>query len=39
MMDEYQQLVQKALETVEEVFPWDLEEEIAAGQDLILLVI
>ncbi len=36
-MDEYQQLVQAALNTVEEVFPWDLEEEIENDQALILL--
>jgi len=36
-MDAYQQLVQGALETVNEVYPWDLEEEIENTQDLILL--
>ncbi|MBC8493665.1 MAG: rhodanese-like domain-containing protein [Candidatus Thioglobus sp.] len=36
-MDGYQQLVQNALATVEEVFPWDLEEEIEADATLILL--
>ncbi len=36
-MDGYQKLVQSALETVKEVFPWDLEEEIGADSALILL--
>lgn len=36
-MDGYQQLVQNALDTVNEVYPWDLEEEIENTQDLILL--
>ncbi len=27
-MDDYQRLVEKALKTVNEVTPWDLEEEI-----------
>ncbi|SFV86960.1 Rhodanese-related sulfurtransferase [hydrothermal vent metagenome] len=35
-MDNYQKLVQKALETVGEVMPWDLEEYIL-NPDLILL--
>ena len=37
MMDGYQQLVQQALENVNEVLPWDLEEEIKNNQNLILL--
>lgn len=36
-MDEYQRLVQSALETVTEIYPWDLEEEIENTRDLILL--
>ncbi|WP_428086535.1 rhodanese-like domain-containing protein [Candidatus Thioglobus sp.] len=36
-MDGYQQLVQTALKTVKEVFPWDLEEEIKSNPDLMLL--
>ena len=36
-MDAYQQLVQNALKTVKEVFPWDLEEEIKSNKKLILL--
>lgn len=35
-MDDYQKLVVKALETVDEVMPWDLEEDIS-NPDLILL--
>ena len=36
-MDQYQQLVELALKTVDEIFPWDLEEEISATSTLILL--
>ncbi len=36
-MDGYQKLVIEALETVVEIFPWDLEEEIENNQNLILL--
>ena len=36
-MDQYQQLVEAALQTVDEVFPWDLEEEIETTSSLILL--
>lgn len=36
-MDGYQKLVEKALETVGEIMPWDLEEEIKHNTDLILL--
>lgn len=36
-MDQYQQLVEVALKTVGEVFPWDLEEEIESTPELILL--
>lgn len=36
-MDQYQQLVDAALKTVDEVFPWDLEEEIESTPELILL--
>jgi rhodanese-related sulfurtransferase len=36
-MDAYQQLVQNALKSVKEVFPWDLEDEIKNNQSLILL--
>jgi rhodanese-related sulfurtransferase len=36
-MDDYQKLVEKALETVGEVFPWDLAEEIEQNTGLILL--
>ena len=36
-MDQYQQLVKTALETVDEVFPWELEEEIKNTPELILL--
>ena len=36
-MDQYQQLVKTALETVDEVFPWELEGEIKNTPELILL--
>ena len=36
-MDDYQKLVAKALVSVDEILPWDLEEEIAQNSDLILL--
>ncbi len=36
-MDQYQQLVESALKTVDEIFPWDLEEEISTSSALILL--
>jgi rhodanese-related sulfurtransferase len=36
-MDAYQQLVQSALKNVQEIFPWDLEEELKNNQSLILL--
>ncbi len=36
-MDGYQRLVVQALKTVDEILPWDLEEEIEKNPDLILL--
>jgi rhodanese-related sulfurtransferase len=36
-MDQYQQLVEEALQTVDEIFPWDLEEEIETTDSIILL--
>jgi len=36
-MDGYQRLVVKALSSVEEVLPWDLEEEIEKNPELIVL--
>jgi rhodanese-related sulfurtransferase len=36
-MNDYQKLVSKALLTVKEVFPWDLEKEIKNNANLILL--
>lgn len=36
-MNDYQRLVEKALKTVNEVTPWDLEEEIQKKTGLILL--
>lgn len=36
-MDGYQQLVAQALETVDEVMPWDLEEELEQNSQLFLL--
>jgi rhodanese-related sulfurtransferase len=36
-MDEYQRLVVKALGSVDEVLPWDLEEEIEQNPELIVL--
>ena len=35
-MDDYQRLVSQALENIEEIFPWDLEEKIN-DKNLILL--
>jgi len=36
-MKNYNDLMQECLETVQEVFPWDLDEAIQAGQDVLLL--
>ena len=36
-MDGYQKLVVKALRSVEEVLPWDLEEQIIQDPELIIL--
>ena len=36
-MKNYNDLMQECLETVQEVFPWDLDETIKAGQDVLLL--
>lgn len=36
-MKNYNDLMQECLETVQEVFPWDLDEAIKAGQDVLLL--
>lgn len=36
-MDGYQKLVVKALRSVEEVLPWDLEEQIIEDPELIIL--
>lgn len=36
-MDGYQKLVIKALKSVDELMPWDLEEEINKGEPLIIL--
>ena len=36
-MDEYQRLVVDALASVDEVLPWDLEEEIKQNPELIVL--
>lgn len=36
-MDDYQKLVAKALESVDEILPWDLEEAIEQNSSLILL--
>jgi len=36
-MDEYQRLVVDALASVDEVLPWDLEEEIEQNPELIVL--
>ena len=33
----FEELVQQALEEVEELFPWDLAEELEAGRELMLL--
>ncbi len=36
-MDDYQKLVAQALKTVDEIMPWDLEEEVEQNPSLILL--
>ena len=36
-MKTYSQLIEECLDTVEEVFPWDLEEELQSGNKLLLL--
>ena len=36
-MKTYQQLIEKCLETVTEIFPWDLEEKLQSGDEPILL--
>jgi len=36
-MKNYNDLMRECLETVQEVFPWDLDEAIQAGQDVLLL--
>ena len=36
-MKTYSQLIEQCLETVEEVFPWDLEEELQSDNQLLLL--
>ena len=36
-MKNYNDLMQECLETVQEVFPWDLDEAMQAGQDVLLL--
>ncbi len=36
-MDDYQKLVEKALKFVDEILPWDLEEEIKQNSNLMLL--
>lgn len=36
-MDDYQKLVAQALVTVDEILPWDLEEEVKQNSDVILL--
>lgn len=36
-MKTYQQLIEECLQTVKEIFPWDLEEKLEAGDDPILL--
>jgi len=37
MMKTYDQLVKDCLEHVQEVFPWDLIDEIDAGKDILLV--
>lgn len=36
-MDDYQKLVTHALETIDEILPWDLQAEIKSDPELILL--
>ncbi len=36
-MKTYAQLVQEGLNSVEEVFPWDLDEMISSGKDCLML--
>jgi rhodanese-related sulfurtransferase len=36
-MKNYNDLMQECLETVQEVFPWDLDEGLQAGNDMLLL--
>jgi rhodanese-related sulfurtransferase len=36
-MKTYSQLIAECLETVEEIFPWDLEEELQSGNKPLLL--
>jgi rhodanese-related sulfurtransferase len=36
-MDDFQRLVEEALLSVPEIFPWDLEEEVNSQSDLIVL--
>ena len=36
-MKTYQQLIEECLQTVKEIFPWDLEEKLEAGDEPILL--
>lgn len=36
-MKTYNQLIEECLETVEEVFPWDLEEELQSGDKPLIL--
>lgn len=36
-MKTYQQLIEACLETVKEIFPWDLQERLTAGDKPILL--
>ncbi|MGD8570619.1 MAG: rhodanese-like domain-containing protein [Gammaproteobacteria bacterium] len=36
-MKTYDQLIEQCLESVEEIFPWDLEEEINAGNKPLVL--
>ena len=36
-MKSYNQLIEQCLETVEEIFPWDLEEELQSGKKPLIL--
>lgn len=36
-MKTYQQLIEECLDTVTEIFPWDLEEKLQSGDEPILL--